>query len=351
MNNVYFTKDPNQAEKLFDAAGFGNIIKEEDFVALKIHFGERGNAAYLKPERTKPIVKKVKEHGGKPFWIEANTLYKGTRSDTLSHLQTAYDHGYTLGKTGAHILIADGLEGKAYTRLNVNYKNLKHLFIAPLVLEADALISIAHFKGHEVTGFGGTLKNIGMGLGSRAGKQQMHSDIKPQVNESNCTGCGRCLNWCPENAISWKNENKAHINPEKCIGCAECVATCRSRAIAVSWAGGYNSVQEKIVEYTAGILQHFNGKCAFFNFLTDISPNCDCYGYNDLPIAPDIGILASFDPVAIDQAGADLVNSTPGRIDAPDKLKAIWPEVNWEHQLNYAESLGLGRRKYTLVNL
>lgn len=311
MSKVYFIKDPNKVGALFDAAGFSSIISKDDFVALKIHFGEKGNTAYIKPDRAKPIVKKVREYGGHPFWTDSNTLYKGSRHNALTHLQTAFDHGYTFGKTGAHVLIADGLEGKTSTKIPVNLKHFKEIFIGSIVLEADALIAVSHFKGHEVAGFGGALKNISMGLASRAGKLKMHQD------------CKNCLE----------------------------IKTCRkNQTIQACWTGSSPAVQEKMVEYASGIIHHFKGKVAFINFITDVSPACDCYPQNDPPIVPDIGILASFDPVAIEQASVDLINQNDnGRIKGKDKFKTLWPEVDWEVQLKYAEEIGLGSRKYGLV--
>ncbi|MFC1510816.1 DUF362 domain-containing protein [Candidatus Margulisiibacteriota bacterium] len=349
MSKVFFTKDISKADKLFDSSGIGQIISQDDFVALKIHFGERGNTAYIKPDRAKPIVKKVKEKKGKPFWIDSNTLYKGSRSNTLVHLQTAFDHGYTSGKTGAHVLINDGLVGWANKRIAVDYKHLKEIFVGPTIFEADVLIAVSHFKGHEVTGFGGAIKNISMGLASRAGKQQMHADIKPRVDKDACTACGKCLDNCPESAIDWDPHGRAEIDLVKCIGCGQCIVTCAFDAIPMSWAGSPDSVSEKMVEYCAGIVKQFDKKVAYINFITDVSENCDCYDHNSEPIVPDIGILASFDPVAIDQASVDLVNKAEGRIKGNDKLKTIWPSINWEIQLKYAEEIGLGSRKYELL--
>lgn len=312
MSKVYFITNPNLVDQLFDAAEIKKLIEPKDFVALKIHFGERGNTAFLKPERSKPIVKKVKESGGRPFWTDANTLYAGSRGDTLAHLQVAFDHGYTFGKTGAQVLIADGLHGNNTEKIQVNYKNLKELNVAALVFEAQVLLAVTHFKGHELTGFGGTLKNIGMGLGSKAGKLDMHSD---------------------------------------CDHCKVRIACQKKKTLEACWVGSSELVQEKIVEYTAGILERFKNKAAFINFITDVSPNCDCYDHNDPPIVPDLGILASFDPVAIDQASVDLVNKSEGRIAGPDKFRTIFPDVNWEIQLNYAEQLGLGSRRHELIKL
>lgn len=348
-SKVFFTKELDQVAELFDSAGLASIIKKNDYVALKVHFGEPGNQAYIKPDRVKPIVKKIRALKANPFWTDSNTLYKGCRANTLDHLQAAFDHGFTFGKTGAHVVIADGLEGKNYSRLPVNGKYFKEIFVGSLVTEIDAMIAISHFKGHEVSGFGGALKNIGMGLASRAGKQQMHADLEPVVQKDVCTECGRCLEWCPENAISWSSDHKAEIDRKKCIGCGQCIVTCRFDAIEISWAGTPDSVQLKIAEYAAGIHNKFKGKAAYINFITDVSENCDCYPTNSAPIVPDIGILASLDPVALDQACADLVNQSDGRIKGNDKFRTIWPNVNWQAQLDHAGSLGLGSRKYELI--
>lgn len=294
MSKVFFTRDISQVDKLFDAAGTGKIIEKDDFVALKIHFGERGNKAFVKPERSKPIVKKVRALKGRPFWIDSNTLYKGSRSDTLAHLQTAFDHGYTFGKTGAHVLIADGLEG------------LDH------VIKTNALIAVTHFKGHDVTGFGGAIKNLGMGLASRAGKLEQHSDC------DNCKAKPTC-------------RKKENVEP--------------------CWVGSPDSVQKKMAEFAAASAGRFKNKIAYISFITDVSENCDCYSHNSEPIIPDVGVLASFDPVAIDQACVDLVNKTDGRIKGQDKFKTIWPNVNWETQLKHAEEIGLGSCQYELIEI
>ncbi|MFH1542827.1 MAG: DUF362 domain-containing protein [bacterium] len=348
MSQVFFTKDLNKIDELFDQAGLGEIISPKDFVALKIHFGERGNQAYLKPDRVKPIVKKVRALKGNPYWTDSNTLYRGSRGDTLSHLQTASDHGYTFGKTGAHVVINDGLIGWAHEKVPYQGKHFKELYIGPAIFEADALITVTHFKGHELTGFGGALKNIGMGLASRAGKQQMHANIKPVVNKELCTACGKCIDNCPKDTIAFDTQGKAEINLDKCIGCGQCIVSCNFDAIPIDWAGNPDMVAEKIAEYCAGIIGHFKKKTAYISFITDVSEGCDCYPFNSEPIVPDIGVLASFDPVAIDQACIDLVNKTDGRIKGNDKFKTVWPKINWETQLKYAEEIGLGSRKYKL---
>lgn len=228
--------------------------------------------------------------------------------------------------------------------------------MASAAYQADALIAVTHFKGHEATGFGGVLKNIGMGLGTRAAKQAMHSDMLPAVDPDRCIACGRCAEWCPAGAITV--DQAAQIDPAKCLGCGECTITCIEGAVEINWKTESSSLQEKIVEYAYAVLKNKQGKAGFINFLLDISPNCDCWNYNDTPIVPDVGILASTDPIAIDQACIDLVNAQPSlpnsAIDLPagaDKFRGIYPEIDWNFQLAYGEQIGLGSRNYQLITL
>jgi len=355
MNSeVYFVpvekdkeKNIENLKRLFDTVGGRNSISKNASVAIKVHFGEPGNTAFLKPYYIKPIVEKIKECKGKPFLTDANTLYKGERSDTKSHLQSAKKHGYTQESMGIPIIIADGPDSHDVEKIKINLHHFKEVRIAKAPIKADSLIAISHFKGHDCTGFGGAIKNVGMGLGSKAGKQQMHADVIPQVNTSICNGDAECIKWCPTNAISLKAD-KAFIDRSKCIGCAECIAVCPTGAISASWAGTPDSIQEKMAEYAYGVLKDKKDRCIFFNYLVEISPNCDCYPHNDPPIVPDIGFLASKDIVAIDQASIDLVNEAHGRIKGKDKFRTIYPNINWSVQLSYAEKIGLGSRKYKL---
>ncbi|MBN2057689.1 MAG: DUF362 domain-containing protein [Candidatus Saganbacteria bacterium] len=310
-SKVFFTKELDQAAELFDRASLRTLISKGDQVALKIHFGEPGNHAYIKPERVKPLVRKVRDLGGKPFWTDANTLYKGKRSNNESHLQTAHNHGYTMNRTGADVIIADDPDNVRGLAISVNYPLCNKIHVAPRAL-VQAMLVITHFKGHELTGFGGALKNLGMGLGSKLGKLKMHQD---------------CPN-CPE------------------------VKTCKkNQTLESCWVGSSPLVQQKIAEYAAGIAAQFKSKIGFISFITDVSENCDCYAHNSAPIVPDIGILASFDPVALDQACVDLVNQSEGRIKGPDKFRTIWPEADWSIQLKHAESIDLGSRKYELIKI
>lgn len=325
------------------------------FVALKIHFGEYGNLAYIKPNYVKVIADMIKEKGGFPFVTDASTLYSGKRSDAISHINVAELNGFNSTTTGCPIIIADGLRGNDYKEIEVNLKHCSIVKIGTAIMESDIIISLNHFKGHEQAGFGGALKNLGMGCGSKLGKLEMHSGTKPVIDESLCITCGLCKKNCNQRAISI--EKKAIINYNKCVGCGECIVVCPKRAIFQKEENQSKILNEKVVEYTYGILKdksHFH-----INFIMNVSPNCDCFPANDIAIVPDIGIVASSDPVAIDMASADLVNAAPiintsllgekKKTHEHDKFKCMHGNVDWESGLDYAEELNMGTKKYELI--
>jgi uncharacterized Fe-S center protein len=345
--------------RLMDTAGLAGAISDRDLVAVKLHFGELGNTAFIRPVFLRKVVQTIAAAGGQPFLTDANTLYSGTRSDAPGHLITAIQNGFAYSVVDAPLVIADGLRGKSETAVTVDLKNFKEVYIGKEIVEADVLVSVAHFKGHELSGFGGTLKNLGMGCASRKGKLAQHSSVSPKVKRKKCVGCEECLPHCSQQAISMVDE-KAAIDIEKCIGCGECILICPNEAIQIQWNQSVPVFLEKMMEYTAGVLQSKAGKALFINFITDVSPACDCYPYNDTPIVRDIGILASTDPVAIDQASVDLVNREHGlpgcclksnTEPGGDKFRAIYEKVDWAYQLEYAEKIGLGRRAYTLESI
>lgn len=342
--------------RLIMKAGLFDVVRKKDLVAVKIHFGERGNIAFIHPVFVRRIIEVIKNEGGVPFLTDANTLYAGTRSDAPTHLITAIENGFAYSVAGAPIIIADGLRGKTETAVTIDMKRFKVAYIATEIVQADSLISLAHFKGHELSGFGGTIKNIGMGCASRKGKMAQHSTLTPKIKKKKCVGCGDCLPHCSQQAITIVDE-KAVISESVCVGCGECILVCPNSAIEVQWNQSIPVFLENMVEYTAGVLKNKTGKSLFMNFLTNVSPACDCYPMNDAPIVRNIGIVASKDPVAIDQASVDLVNQEQGLPDScltptpgpgEDKFKRIYPKVDWEIQLDYAEKLGLGRRSYRL---
>jgi uncharacterized Fe-S center protein len=353
---------------LMDRADLKGKIKEKDLVAIKLHFGEKGNTAYVRPIFLRKVVDRVKQYKGKPFLTDTNTLYSGTRSEAVSHLNTAFENGFTESVVHAPILIADGLRGNSAIKVRIDKPIFKTVSIAREIYMADVLITVTHFKGHELSGFGGALKNLGMGCSSREGKLSQHSNISPQVKKKECKGCEICLSWCPQSAISMVSpesgtRNKpsiAFIDSKNCIGCGECILACPSSAIQIQWNESIPIFQKKMVEHAYGAIQKKKGKALYLNFLTQISPACDCYGYSDAPIVNDIGILSSEDPVAIDQASVDLVNGESGNRSSKlpgawkpgeNKFRAIYPEVDWNIQLAYAEEIGMGNRDYELIKI
>lgn len=342
---------------LLEQCGLSSIVDKTDLVAIKLHFGEKGNTAFIRPIFIRAIVAAIYERAGRPFLTDANTLYRGDRSEAVSHLNIALVHGFNFTTVSAPIIIADGLRGRDAEKVPIEGKHFAEVSIGSAIMQSDVIISVAHFKGHELTGFGGTLKNIGMGCASREGKMRQHSNITPKIKAKACIACGRCIEWCPAGAIESVNA-KSRIDPKKCIGCAECITICPSAAVKINWDECGRVFQEKIVEFAFGVLKDRMQKSLFINFLTNISPACDCYGHSDRQIVPDIGILASLDPVAVEQASVDLVNSEQGLVESAlksnhakgeDKFRGLYPEVDWEIQLDYAQSLGLGTRSYELI--
>ncbi|HHL40866.1 MAG TPA: DUF362 domain-containing protein [Deltaproteobacteria bacterium] len=323
--------------------------------AVKLHFGERGNTSYIAPTFVRRVVERIEETGARPFLTDTNTLYVGSRCDAATHLRTAIANGFDYAVAGAPIVIADGLRGEYKRDVEVDGRRLRRVSIAGAVADADAMAVLTHFKGHEISGFGGTLKNLGMGCASREGKLTQHSSCAPVVEPAGCTACGDCALHCPADAIDVGE--RAVIDEGRCIGCGHCIAVCPEGTIKVRWNEEAAAVQEKMVEYAAGALSGKEDRCVFLNFVTQVSPLCDCYGATDAPIVPDIGIAASLDPVAIDQASADLVNAAPGLADSAlesghepggDKFRGIHPDIDWTVQLRHAELMGLGSRDYEL---
>ena len=348
-------------EKLIKEAGIGNIDFEDKFTVIKIHFGEPGNLAYLRPNYAKRVVDVVRQFKGKPFLSDCNTLYVGRRKNGLDHMDATYENGYNPFATGCHIIIADGIKGLDEELVPVDHPNKKHVNEAKIgraFMEADIFISLNHFKGHEGAGFGGALKNIGMGCGSRAGKMEMHCSGKPEVTAAKCRSCGACIKNCAHGAISFDANNKAVIDPDKCVGCGRCIGSCNFDAIRAKNFGANDLLNERIAEYSYAVLKdrpHFH-----ISLVIDVSPYCDCHGNNDLPISPDVGIFASFDPVALDVACADAVNASPvipgSRLDemeqhTHDHFIDNHPETNWKSCIAHAIALDLGTDQYELIEV
>lgn len=358
------TNLPDKLKKLIRRAGIGDIDFEKKMTAIKIHFGEPGNLSYLRPNWAKAVADVVKDLGGRPFLTDCNTLYVGRRKDALEHIESAYENGFTPFSTGCQVIIGDGLKGTDETYVPVHGGELvKEAKIGTAIMDADVFISLSHFKGHEATGFGGALKNIGMGCGSRAGKMEMHNSGKPSVNHEKCVGCRTCSKNCAHGAISFDENRHASINHDKCVGCGRCLGACNFDAIYNENSSAVKELDYKIAEYSKAVV---DGRPNFhINLVIDVSPYCDCHGENDVPILPDIGMFASFDPVALDQACVDACNAqTPlpgsllddrmhedGFCDHHDHFVNTTPESGWEYCLEHAEKIGLGTRSYELITV
>ncbi len=356
-------------DKLMLAAGIDQIDFKNAYVAIKLHFGEPGNLAFLRPNFAKTVADRVKQLGGRPFLTDSNTLYVGRRNNALVHLDAAYENGFSPMSTGCQIIIADGLKGT--DEVDVPIKGgirVKSAKIGRAIMDADIFISLSHFKGHELTGFGGAIKNIGMGSGSRAGKMAMHCNGKPTVNQNKCVGCRTCAKYCNQQAISFGQNKKAGIDHKLCVGCGRCIATCNYHAISTPFDGSSNDVNIRMAEYAKAVVDgrpHFH-----ISVINQVSPNCDCHGENDAAIVPDLGMFASFDPVALDKACIDAVNAAPvipgsalsdslGKTahagcncsKGGDHFHIVHPSTDWRSQIAHAEAIGLGSGEYELVTV
>ena len=351
-------------EKLMRRAGIEQIDFQDKFTAIKIHFGEPGNLSYLRPNFAKTVADVVESLGGKPFLTDCNTLYVGRRKNALDHMDAAYENGFSPFSTGCHVIIADGLKGTDEVEVPVQGgEYVKSAKIGRAVMDADVFISLAHFKGHESTGFGGAIKNVGMGCGSRAGKMEMHCGGKPSVDQDLCRGCHMCARNCAHDAISFDENRKASIDHNKCVGCGRCIGACNFDAIANNNYHANDELNCKMAEYAKAVV---DGRPAFYiNIVNQVSPNCDCHGENDAAIIPDVGMFASFDPVALDVACADACNRMPvlpgsqlyenlhreGACDLHDHFCNSAPDTNWKSCVEHGEKIGLGTRSYELVTV
>lgn len=334
-----------KAEKVFLKLGFTKKIEEEAFVACKIHFGEKGNTGYIKPYWLLNIIKRIRKKTGRIFFTDTNTLYLGMRSNAIEHLSLAWEHGFSLENVGIPALIADGLIGHDEEEIRVNLPRIKSAKIASAFLNLDGLLCLSHFTGHILTGFGAAIKNLGMGCASRAGKLDQHSDVHPWINPNLCKNCGICLDYCPSEAIA-QEEGSVSIVKNKCIGCGECLVVCAVGAVKMRWDADSVRVQEKMAEYAFSVWKRNKGKIGFINFLLKVTKDCDCMANDQPPIIEDIGILGSEDPVAIDKASVDLINTRSGG----DLLRAEY-DVDWSVQLKHGERIGLGTTEYEFIEI
>lgn len=349
-------------EILLTRAGFDSIDFGRKLTAVKIHFGEPGNMAYLRPNFASVIVRMLKKKDSIPFLTDCNTLYSGKRANGPDHLQAAYENGYNPLTTGCHVIIGDGIRGTEFRDVEVGLEYTASARIGSAIADSDAIVSVNHFKGHEITGFGGALKNLGMGCASVGGKLFLHSGTSPEIYAENCTGCRVCERYCAQDAVEVGADNIAAIDYSKCTGCGQCIAVCQYDAARSGKDSSFDVVNRKIAEYALAVVK---GKPHFHvSFIMNVSPNCDCWNFNDYPLVPDIGMAASFDPVALDIACADLVRTAPampgssicrdhseGTLEGEDKFKRMHPSTNWEDCIDHAVKIGLGSKDYELIRI
>ena len=373
-SKVYFTNFrtkyggetmPKKLQRLIKTAGISKIDFENKIVAIKLHFGELGNISYLRPNYVKAVVDVVKQLGGIPFLTDCNTLYPGSRKNAIEHLYCAWENGFTPLTVGCPVIIGDGVKGTDDVAVTVkNGEIIKEALIGKAIMDADIFISLTHFKGHEEAGFGGALKNIGMGCGSRAGKADMHNHGQPTINPKLCRGCRTCQTRCANNGLVFNAKTKKmSIDKKHCLGCGRCLGYCNFDAISFKESNANAELCARIAEYAKAVC---DGRDNFhISLIVDVSPYCDCHEENDAPVLPNIGMLASFDPVALDQACADLcLKANPiedsilgdnmkkkNFVDHHDHFKNITPESEWETQLSHGEKIGLGQRKYELIEM
>lgn len=370
-SKVYFTDFrtalgeglPTKLKRLINNAGVGQIDMDNKFVAIKMHFGELGNLSYLRPNYAKAVSDVVKELGGNPFLTDCNTLYPGSRKNALEHLECAWENGFTPLTVGCPVIIADGLKGTDdITVPVVGGEYIKEAKIGHAIMDADVFISLTHFKGHEMAGFGGAIKNIGMGCGSRAGKKDQHINGKPNIISEQCRGCRRCQRECANDGLVFDDvKKKMSINTDNCVGCGRCLGACNFDAIKFSnWAAS-KELNCRMAEYTKAVVD--GRPCFHISLVIDVSPNCDCHSENDAPILPNLGMFASFDPLALDQACVDACMSAaplPNSQLSDNMAKANFedhhdhftnstPESEWRTCLEHAEKIGIGTREYELI--
>jgi len=322
-----------------------DVIRKEDTVGVKVHFGEEGNTGFVRPEHVGLICREIAARSASAFLSDTNTLYRGKRLNSEDHRAIAREHGFAKETVGIDIVIPDDSKESEVAEVQIDQKYIKTASVARVFTQADAIVAVSHFKGHILTGFGGALKNLGMGCATRKGKLAQHCDVAPVVHVDNCVGCGECELVCPVGAIHLEN-GKAVLDDTLCIGCASCVAACPHMGMFIDFEAG-DKVQDKLVEYSLAVLKSKQGRAAFFNFAVRITQECDCWGEDNPIMAPDVGILASLDPVSIDRASYDLVNKACGK----DIFREVHSKPDGMKQLKYAEKLGLGSLDYELVEL
>ena len=344
-------------QKMLKKIGFEKKFSHNDFTGIKTHFGEMGNVTYVHPAYIRFIAEYYKKFPIKLYATDTNTIYIGQRHNAVDHLYNAYANGFSYATLGIPVIIGDGLIGLSYFEHEINKELFKTVKLAKIVEDSDKMIVVSHVKGHIVGGYGGALKNLGMGFAPRPQKYAMHSTMNPFIKSDSCIGCGKCLSWCPVSAISI-TDHKAKIDDDLCTGCGQCLEVCPEGAINLNWNAESHRIQKAWVETAFGFMDVMGKEnVLFINFINNVTPDCDCFGLSDNPIVPNVGVLVGTDPVAIDLASVELINQqescSNSHLQQPiasggDKFRALYPQINWRNQIDYAEKLGMGKTQYII---
>lgn len=345
IDNKKFNSPLAKIKKLLNKCGTSKLFGKEELVAVKVHFGELGNTAFIRPIFLRPVVEMLNTAGTKPYLVDTNTLYVGMRTNTVDHLHNAMMNGFGYSTLQTPVVIADGLRGENSVDVEVNLPIHKTVALASDIVSADGMVCVSHFKGHEVSGFGGAIKNLSMGCASRQGKLEMHSNSKPTVHQENCTSCGRCTQHCAADAIEM--QPKAFIT-DKCTGCSRCIAVCPEHTIGINWDASATDTMKRMAEYAYGTYKALNEKIVFINFITSVSPACDCYPGNGRPVVEDLGYMASLDPIALDKACLDMVSRA---CENCDPFSQLYPQVDSNVQFEHAKEIGFGSTEYDLIDI
>lgn len=332
--------------RIYQTANINAIVEEKNMVAVKLSVGEKHNITHIKPPLVREVVDLVKQKGGFPFLAETSTLYKGERENAVKHMMHAEAHGFGVNDVGAPFIMLDGLLGNSEMDVEIDGELHQKVKIAREAVVADAIIALSHPTGHVATGLGACLKNLGMGLASRMGKMRQHSALKPEVVADKCKFCGKCIEWCPEGVIS-ERDGKAHINADRCIGCGECLAVCRFDSVKYDWDANPTYLQRSMAEHAYGSVKNKLEKSFFINVLVDMTKDCDCFSVRQEKMIPDVGIIASSDPVAVDVATLDLT----ARANGKNLTELAYPEHDAMVQLRHAAKIGMGSLEYELITL
>jgi len=332
MADVYFLDLREKSEdnylkrfsRLLDESGLLDRIDRNRPIAIKIHPGEAGNLYYVKPHYVRIVYERL---GNRAFLTDTTTLYPGERMIAPTYQRLVKAHGFGF----APFLVADGLRGEAS-------KQIDGCEIAAVIDAVPQMVVISHIKGHMVTGFGGAIKNLGMGCSAKAGKLWMHSRSKPKLREERCQRCYICVEYCPNQAIS--RTDPPVIDYQRCTGCCGCLSVCPYRAIGIEWNAEARYTTEGIVRYARAAVK---GKtCIYINFVIDITRHCDCFHTIEPPIGPDVGILIATDPVAIDKASYDLIEKI---------IRKAQPQTEPHYQIEKGVEIGLGTDQVQLIRI